>query len=50
MGFYATKGMGINQVRLSYCLNCNDLKRALELLAEVINKYNKRTGKIIPSF
>ncbi|MPQ32263.1 pyridoxal phosphate-dependent aminotransferase [Clostridium estertheticum] len=38
-GFYATKGLGINEIRLSYCLNTNALKDAMEILGIAIKKY-----------
>lgn len=28
-GFYGTPGLGRNEVRISYCLNCEDLKKAM---------------------
>jgi aspartate aminotransferase len=41
-GFYATKNLGKNEIRLAYILNLNDLKKAMEIfrkgLAEYINK------------
>jgi aspartate aminotransferase len=41
-GFYATPGMGRNEVRLAYVLNCRDLERAMDLLALAIRQYNAR--------
>ena len=40
-GFYATKGLGIDEVRMTYCLNGEDLKLAMKLLAIAIKEYNK---------
>lgn len=40
-GFYATDGMGRDEIRIAYILNENDLKRAMELLALGLEKYNK---------
>lgn len=40
-GFYATKGLGLNQVRIAYVLKIEDLKNAVETLAEGIKKYQK---------
>lgn len=40
-GFYATPGMGRNEVRLAYVLNCKDIERAMDLLAMAIKKYNE---------
>ncbi len=41
-GFYATPGMGKNEVRLAYVLKQSDLERAMDLLALGIEKYNSR--------
>ena len=38
-GFYATKGLGNNQVRIAYVLNTTDLKNAMECLAVAIEQY-----------
>lgn len=38
-GFYATPGMGLNQVRLAYVLKQEDLEHSVELLEEAIKKY-----------
>lgn len=40
-GFYATKGLGLDEVRMTYCLNGEDLKLAMKLLAIAIKEYNK---------
>lgn len=40
--FYATPGKGINEIRIAYVLNQNDLARAMDLLALGIEKYNAR--------
>lgn len=40
-GFYATKGLGINEIRLSYCLNTTALKDAMEILGIALEKYIK---------
>lgn len=40
-GFYATSGHGLDEIRISYCLNCDDLKRAMEILSIAIEKYRK---------
>lgn len=42
-GFYSTKGMGKNEVRISYVLNVNNLKRSMEILAEAVKVYPGRT-------
>ncbi len=41
-GFYTTPGAGKNEVRLAYVLNQEDLRKALELLAIALEKYNSR--------
>ena len=38
--FYSTPGMGKNEVRMAYTINCQDLERAMEILAVAIEKYN----------
>jgi len=40
-GFYATKGLGIDEVRMTYCLNGEDIKSAMKILAIAIKEYNK---------
>lgn len=40
-GFYATKGMGKNEVRIAYVLNTVDLARCVELLTKALKAYNK---------
>lgn len=40
-GFYATPGHGMNEVRLAYVLKCEDIERAMDLLALGIKKYNE---------
>ena len=38
-GFYATKGLGRNQIRIAYVLNKEKLKRAVSLLQIALNEY-----------
>lgn len=38
-GFYATPGLGEDEIRISYCLNCDDLKDAVNLLKIAIEEY-----------
>lgn len=38
-GFYATPGKGVDEARLAYVLNCEDLEKALVLLAEAVKQY-----------
>ena len=45
LNFYETEGMGRNEIRIAYVLNCADCKRAIELLGLGIEAYNKRKLK-----
>ena len=38
-GFYSTPGMGLNEVRIAYVLNINDLKNAIETISEALKVY-----------
>lgn len=38
-GFYSTPGRGLDEVRISYVLNVNDLKEAMHCLSEALNVY-----------
>lgn len=38
-GFYSTPGMGKDEARLAYVLNCNDLTRAIQILGEGLKAY-----------
>ena len=40
-GFYATPGLGRNEVRMAYVLNKNDLERALIVLRAALEAYNR---------
>lgn len=42
-GFYATKGLGKNEVRIAYVLKKEDLAMAMETLAEALKVYPGRT-------
>ncbi len=42
-GFYSTKGLGKNEVRLAYVLNKNDLGKAIKCLEEALKVYPGRT-------
>ena len=42
-GFYTTPGAGINQVRIAYVLNKDDLNRALLVLSKALEQYPGRT-------
>ena len=39
-GFYATKGLGLDEIRIAYVLNETELKRAMELLKLALEQYN----------
>ncbi len=38
-GFYATEGLGKDEVRISYCLKEEDLKKAMDILEEALKAY-----------
>ena len=44
--FYETPGKGINEVRIAYVLNREDLERAMEVLAKGIARYQREVMKI----
>ena len=44
-GFYATKGIGKDEIRIAYVLKEEDLKKAAYLLGKGIEAYNKKLGK-----
>ncbi|MGM9585980.1 MAG: pyridoxal phosphate-dependent aminotransferase [Candidatus Limivicinus sp.] len=39
--FYATPGKGLNEVRMAYVINKEDIARAMDILAVAIKKYNE---------
>lgn len=39
-GFYATDGVGVDEVRLSYCINSDNLKEAVSILDKGLHEYN----------
>ena len=39
-GFYSTKGLGKNQIRIAYVLKEEDLKRSVMILKKALDKYN----------
>ncbi|MNI89274.1 aspartate aminotransferase [compost metagenome] len=43
-GFYSTEGAGINEVRLAYVLNQDDLNKALVCLEKALQVYPGRTN------
>lgn len=42
-GFYSTPGMGKQEVRISYVLNCENLTKAMACLKEALKQYPGRT-------
>lgn len=42
-GFYVTPGKGMNEVRIAYVLNVNDLAKAIEILEKALEAYPGRT-------
>ena len=40
-GFYATPGLGVNEIRISYVLEVPKLVKAMEILGEAIKEYQK---------
>ena len=38
-GFYVTPGLGKNQVRMAYVLNCDELKKCIQILDEALKVY-----------
>ena len=44
-GFYATPGLGKDEIRIAYVLNQEDMRRGAELIRLGIEAYNKKTGK-----
>lgn len=43
-GFYATEGLGKNQIRIAYILNGNDLKKAYTILEAGLKEYKSIKG------
>jgi aspartate aminotransferase len=44
-GFYSTDGLGLNQVRIAYVLNQDDLKQSMKILSEALKEYSKQRKK-----
>jgi len=40
-GFYATPGLGKNQIRIAYILNSDDLKKAISIIDAGLKEYKK---------
>lgn len=43
-GFYATKERGKDEVRLSYCINSEDLKEAIIILTKALQSYKNKSN------
>ncbi len=43
-GFYATPGLGTNEVRMAYVLNRDDLRRSIRILGEGLKAYARRAA------
>lgn len=43
-GFYSSGGSGLNEVRIAYVLNLDDLKNAMECLQQALNSYPDKTN------
>lgn len=41
-GFYSTPGTGVNEARLAYVINCQDLEKAIHILGEALKAYPGR--------
>ncbi|SFE82038.1 aspartate aminotransferase [Chitinophaga sp. CF118] len=49
-GFYATPGLGKNEVRLAYVLNKDDIRKAMTCLSRALEVYPGKTVKMNGSF
>lgn len=45
-GFYATKGLGKDEIRLAFTLECSLLEKAVSILAKGLEEYNKVRGVV----
>ena len=43
-GFYATKGRGLDEVRIAYILNTTDIEKAMDCLEAGLERYKKRNS------
>jgi len=41
-GFYGTPGLGKDEIRLAYILNCEDIKKSVKILREGLAMYGKQ--------
>lgn len=46
-GFYATPGLGYNEVRIAYVLNTQDLEAAMDCLEEALISYPGRVDNAV---
>jgi len=44
-GFYATEGLGRDELRIAYVLNKQDMRRGVELIRLGLEAYNKKQHK-----
>ena len=44
-GFYATPGLGKDEMRIAYVLNQDNMRRGVELIRLGLEAYNKKKGK-----
>ena len=40
-GFYATPGLGMDEIRIAFVLNCDSLRRAMRILGRALEVYNR---------
>jgi aspartate aminotransferase len=43
-GFYATPGLGVNEIRIAYVLNEQNLRRAVNIMREALGEYCRLRG------
>ena len=48
-GFYMSKHLGKDEVRIAYVLNRDDLEKAVEILREGLESYRSLRGLPVPS-
>ncbi len=48
-GFYATKGLGKDEVRIAYVLNIDDLSKAMTCLEKALEEYPGRKDETEPA-
>ena len=48
-GFYGTKGLGKNEVRLAYVLNLDAINAAMDCLDKALEQYPGRVKDIVES-